>query len=49
MGGLPDMWNPYNCSIVSDISPTITTSCNRSCSSATVLIKTLKGKPLCKK
>lgn len=38
-GYLPEMFNPYNQAEVKDIAPTQTTSCNRSCSSATVLIK----------
>lgn len=38
-GELPEMFNPYNKQEVQDIAPTITTSCDRSCSSATVLMK----------
>ena len=38
-GELPEMFNPYNKQEVKDIAPTITTSCDRSCSSATVLMK----------
>jgi DNA (cytosine-5)-methyltransferase 1 len=38
-GCLPEMFNPYNQAEITDIAPTQTTSCNRSCSSATVLIK----------
>ncbi len=38
-GYLPEMFNPYNQAEITDIAPTQTTSCNRSCSSATVLIK----------
>ena len=38
-GYLPEMFNPYNQKEITDIAPTQTTSCDRSCSSATVLIK----------
>lgn len=38
-GYLPEMFNPYNQAEIKDIAPTQTVSCNRSCSSATVLIK----------
>lgn len=37
-GVLPEMFNPYNKQEITDIAPTITTSCDRSCSSATVCI-----------
>jgi len=38
-GYIPEMFNPYNCSEVTDISPTTTTQCGSTASSATVLIK----------
>ena len=39
-GYIPEMFNPYNCSEVTDISPTTTTTqCGSTTSSATVLIK----------
>jgi DNA-cytosine methyltransferase len=38
-GYLPEMFNPYNQKEITDIAPTQTVSCDRSCSSATVLIK----------
>ncbi len=38
-GNLPEMFNPYNKVEITDYAPTQTTSCNRSCSSATVLKK----------
>lgn len=38
-GYIPEMFNPYNCSEVTDISPTTTTQCGSTTSSATVLIK----------
>lgn len=38
-GYLPEMFNPYNQAEITNIAPKQTTSCNRSCSSATVLIK----------
>lgn len=38
-GYLPEMFNPYNQAEITDIAPTQTTMCDRSCSSATVLIK----------
>jgi DNA (cytosine-5)-methyltransferase 1 len=38
-GYLPEMFNPYNQKEITDVAPTQTVSCNRSCSSATVLIK----------
>lgn len=38
-GYLPEMFNPYNQTEITDIAPTQTTSCDRSCSSATVLLK----------
>ena len=38
-GNLPEMFNPYNKAEITDYAPTQTTSCNRSCSSATVLKK----------
>ena len=37
-GGLPGMYNPYNKSEITDISPTITTSSNRASSSGQVLL-----------
>ncbi len=37
-GYIPEMFNPYNCSEVTDVSPT-TTQCGSTTSSATVLIK----------
>jgi len=40
-GYIPDMFNPYNCSEITDISPTTTTQCGSTTSSATVLIKDL--------
>lgn len=43
-GFLPEMFNAYNQAEVTDIAPTQTTSCNRSCSSATVLIKDIDYK-----
>lgn len=38
-GELPDMFNPYNKQKINGIAPTLTSSCDRSCSSATVLMK----------
>ena len=38
-GYIPEMFNPYNCTEVTDISPTTTTQCGSTTSSATVLIK----------
>ena len=38
-GYLPEMFNPYNQKEITDVAPTQTVSCDRSCSSATVLIK----------
>lgn len=38
-GYLPEMFNPYNQAEITSVAPTQTVSCNRSCSSATVLIK----------
>jgi DNA (cytosine-5)-methyltransferase 1 len=38
-GYLPEMLNPYNQAEIIDYAPTQTTSCDRSCSSATVLLK----------
>lgn len=38
-GYIPEMFNPYNCTEIIDISPTITTQCGSIASSATVLIK----------
>lgn len=38
-GKLPQMFNPYNKSEIKDNAPTLTTSCDRSCASSTVLIK----------
>ena len=40
-GYFPMMFNPYNCSEIFDVSPTITTNCGDKCSSATVLIANL--------
>ena len=40
-GYFPMMFNPYNCSEVTDISPTLTTNCGSTGSSATVLIASL--------
>lgn len=36
---LPEMFNPYNKQEIKEYSPTLTTTCDRSCSSSTVLIK----------
>lgn len=41
-GYLPEMFNPYNQAEIKEVAPTQTTSCDRSCSSATVLIKNNK-------
>lgn len=38
-GYIPEMFNPYNTSEIKDLSPTITTQCGSTTSSATVLIK----------
>ena len=38
-GYIPEMFNPYNCSEVINVSPTTTTQCGSTTSSATVLIK----------
>jgi hypothetical protein len=37
-GYLPEMFSPYNALEITDIAPTITTSCGSTTSSATVLI-----------
>ena len=40
-GYFPIMFNPYHCSEIIDISPTLTGQCGNKCSSATVLIANL--------
>ena len=40
-GYFPMMFNPYNCSEITDISPTLTANCGSKSSSATVLIKNI--------
>ena len=42
-GYFPSMFNPYHCSEITDISPTLTANCGDKCSSATVLIANLGG------
>ncbi len=37
-GYIPEMFNPYNCSEITDICPTLSTQCGSTTSSATVLI-----------
>ena len=41
-GYFPMMFQPYNCSEITDISPTLTTNCGSKGSSATVLIASLE-------
>ena len=43
-GYIPKMFNPYNCSEVTDIAPTQTTNCGHATTSATVLIADAEGK-----
>lgn len=43
-GGLPNMFNPYNESEITDIAPTLTTNCGHFDSSATVLITSYEEK-----
>ena len=40
-GYFPMMFQPYNCSEITDISPTLTANCGCKASSATVLIASL--------
>ena len=40
-GYFPMMFQPYNCSEITDISPTLTTNCGSTGSSVTVLIASL--------
>ena len=40
-GYFPMMFQPYNCSEITDISPTLTTNCGSTGSSATVLVASL--------
>ena len=42
-GYIPEMFNPYNCSEITDVSPTITTNCGNIGTSATVLIVVKEG------
>lgn len=42
-GYIPEMFNPYNCSEITDIAPTLTTACGSMTTSATVLIVVKEG------
>lgn len=42
-GYIPEMFNPYNCREITDVSPTITTNCGSIGASATVLIVVKEG------
>ena len=49
-GYIPEMFNPYNQTVITDIAPCITTNCGSDCSSATVLIiEKEKGDEVCSK
>lgn len=37
-GYIPTMFNPYNCTEITDVTPTLTSYCGSTTSSATVLI-----------
>lgn len=37
-GYIPEKFNPYNCSEIGDIAPTLSTCCGSNTSSATILI-----------
>lgn len=39
LGYLPEMWNPYNKSVIDNLAPTLTACCDRAGSSSTVLMK----------
>ena len=46
-GGLPNAWNPYAFSLplINEYSQTVTTTCDRSVASSTIILKCVNGKP----
>ena len=42
-GYIPEMFNPYNCSEITDIAPTLTSACGSTTASSTVLIVVKEG------
>ena len=42
-GYIPEMFNPYNCSEITDIAPTLTSACGCTTASSTVLIVVKEG------
>lgn len=42
-GYIPEMFNPYNCSEITDIAPTLTSCCGSTTTSGTVLIVVKEG------
>ena len=42
-GYIPEMFNPYNCSEITDIAPTLTSTCGSTTTSSTVLIVVKEG------
>ena len=40
---IPEMFNPYNCTEITDIAPTLTSACGSTTTSSTVLIVMKEG------